>query len=444
MALENWQARLGELLREFQVPGAVVAVGHGSDRHVYAAGVSNTATGAAMAPDMLFQIGSVTKVWTATQIMLLASEGSIGLDAPIAGLLPGFRVADPLVSSTVTVRQLLTHTSGIEGDLFLDTGDDDGCVGRYVEACADLPQIFPPGAGHSYCNAGYVILGRIVERVTKERWDRSLRDLVIEPLGLTHTHAPDEDVRRVPRATGHVYGAGNRPVGPMRYMGFGRSIGPAGLISARAADLVEFGSAHLPGGRFDFPEMRVPEVTVPNPYGGGAHWGLGWALDTWSGHRVMKHLGFTIGQSALLCVVPDTGTVVCLFANRDSAHLFLDAALTEVLAEIGEIEVPPPPRPPSTPVPVEVSRLLGTYERSGLRLRVAADGRQLVIRDGDPQASSSRPKFPETRLTALDDMTFVARSPHGPGWTPYVFYTLATGVLAAHFSVRTIPRVTRT
>jgi hypothetical protein len=284
------------------------------------------------------------------------------------------------------------------------------------------------------------MLGRVVERLTKGRWDRSLRDLVIEPLGLTHTHTPDED-HRLAGAAGHVYRAGNRPVRPMPYMGFGRAIGPAELISARASDIVEFSSAHLPGGRFDFPRMRTPEVTVPNPHGGGGHWGLGWTLDTWSGHWVMKHFGFTVGQSSLLCVVPDIGAVVSVLANRDSAHLFLNAVLTEILAEISDIEVPPPTQPPSAPVGVAMSDLLGTYERFGLRLRVTADGGQLVIRDADRRAAPNRPKFPDTRLVALDDRTFAARSPHGPGWMPYVFYTLATGVLAAHFSLRTIPRV---
>ncbi len=92
----------------------------------------STATGVEVTPDSLFQIGSITKVWTATLVMQLVDEGGLDLDAPVVEALPGFRVADPDVTRTVTMRHLLTHTSGIDGDVFTDTGRGDDCVERYV------------------------------------------------------------------------------------------------------------------------------------------------------------------------------------------------------------------------------------------------------------------------------------------------------------------------
>ncbi len=75
-------------------------------------------------------------------------------------------MGDLHATAAITLRHLLTHTSGIDGDLFLDTGRGDDCLRRYVEACADLEQTFPVGDSHSYCNSGFVIAGRVVEQLT--------------------------------------------------------------------------------------------------------------------------------------------------------------------------------------------------------------------------------------------------------------------------------------
>src|SRR5213078_3078408 len=108
-----------------------------------AAGVINLDTGVEATTDTLFQIGSISKVWTTTVIMQLADEGKLDLDAPVQTYLPGFKVADPEVSAAVTLRHLLTHTSGIDGDHFEDFGRGDDCLERYVDACATLGQTHP-------------------------------------------------------------------------------------------------------------------------------------------------------------------------------------------------------------------------------------------------------------------------------------------------------------
>ena len=84
--------------------------------------------------DSVFQIGSITKVWTATVVMQLVDEGLLDLDAPVVEVLPELRLADPDVTKQVTMRHLLTHTSGIDGDVFTDTGRGDDCLEKYVDA----------------------------------------------------------------------------------------------------------------------------------------------------------------------------------------------------------------------------------------------------------------------------------------------------------------------
>ena len=90
--------------------------------------------GVAATTDSVFQIGSITKVWTATVVMQLVDEGLLDLDAPVAEVLPELRLADPDVDQEVTIRHLLTHTSGIDGDVFTDTGRGDDCLEKYVGA----------------------------------------------------------------------------------------------------------------------------------------------------------------------------------------------------------------------------------------------------------------------------------------------------------------------
>jgi len=110
-----------------------------------AAGVLSTATGVEATADSLFQIGSITKTWTATLIMQLADEGLLDIDALVRRYLPDFRVADDAASQVMTARQLLCHTAGFEGDIFTDTGTGDDCVQKYVATLATDPQLFPPG-----------------------------------------------------------------------------------------------------------------------------------------------------------------------------------------------------------------------------------------------------------------------------------------------------------
>ena len=205
-----------------------MAVLSGDEVDAAASGVLNLATDVEATVDSLFQIGSITKVWTATLVMQLVDEGQIELDAPVRRYLPGFKVADEAVSEAVTIRHLLTHTSGIDGDHFADTGRGDDYLERYVETCAELPQVHPLGGTMSYCNTGYTILGRVLEVVADTVWDELLRRRLVEPLGLTHTVTLPEDVLRFRAAIGHIQPPGQElqpapGLGTPAYGGPGRS-----------------------------------------------------------------------------------------------------------------------------------------------------------------------------------------------------------------------------
>ncbi|MFF0740272.1 serine hydrolase domain-containing protein [Streptomyces sp. NPDC004111] len=434
---EHWANRLAALAAASEVPGASLAFRSGGKLYECATGVLNTATGAAVRTDSLFQIGSITKVWTATQLMLLVEQGRVTLDTAVAEVLPGFRVGDRRATGMITLRHLLTHTSGIDGDLFVDTGRGDDCLARYVEACAGLEQTFPVGDSHSYCNAGFVIAGRVVEQLTGQVWDRALREQICAPLGLTHTWTLPEDVLRFSAAVGHGDDGSVVPA-----WGLPRSIGPAGLVCATAADVVAFGRAHLTPGALlaDPAALRVPQVDVPNPHCGGRQWGIGWSLEEWEGHEVVAHTGDTLGQHAALWVLPGLDTVVAVLVNGGRSAEFQHRIISEVLLDLHELPVPEPLGPPPEPVHVDVEAFTGTYERAGSRIRVTAQAGGLRLRT-EPTghlASLAQPRTLE--LTAVDATTFVGRADGDPVWDAVVFENRPGGTSYLHHSGRATPK----
>jgi hypothetical protein len=206
----DWTTRLNELATEANVPGAALGIWSDGQEILAAHGVLNAATQVPVTTDSVFQVGSITKVWTATMIMQLVDEGLLSLDTTVSEVLPGARLGTADVGGQVTVLHLLTHTSGIDGDIFTDTGRGDDCVERYVGLLAEVPSVFAPGATYSYCNSGYVLLGqrgrghgdavgvRRDPRVLRARFGHRT-GLAAEPLG-----SPDH---RRPRRRHH------RPVG---------------------------------------------------------------------------------------------------------------------------------------------------------------------------------------------------------------------------------------
>ena len=136
-------------------------------------------------------------------IMQLVDEGQLSLNTTVSEVLPGTRLGTADVAGQVTVRHLLTHTSGIDGDIFTDTGRGDECIERYVGLLDEAPSVFAPGAAYSYCNSGYVLLGRIIEVLDGQSWDESLRERLIGPLSATRTVTLPEEAILHRAAVGH-------------------------------------------------------------------------------------------------------------------------------------------------------------------------------------------------------------------------------------------------
>jgi len=357
------QARLPGLLRDHQVPAAAWGVLHDGQVVDGAAGLLSTTTEVEATPDSLFQIGSITKLWTSTLVLQLVDEGKVDLDVPVRTYLPELRLGDEAAAAVITTRQLLNHTAGFEGDIFTDTGYGDDCVEKFVATLHDVPQLFAPGEQFSYNNAGYCVLGRLVEVVR----------------GLPY----DEFLFRA--AVGHIEpepGAGYQPA-PV--WALARSNAPAGaMLAMRPRDLLAFARMHLEDGRAaDGTQVLAPgtaarmqqhEVGLPDIGVMGNSWGLGFErFDTPQGPLV-GHDGNTIGQAAFLRLVVEDGLAVTLLTNGGNAMALYREIFALVLAELGHIPLPELPQPPAEPERVDARRFVGTYASQVAELVLSQDG----------------------------------------------------------------------
>ncbi|MBL7252907.1 serine hydrolase [Paractinoplanes lichenicola] len=436
----HWQRRLDVLAKRHGVPGAVLGIARGDELVEAAYGVLNVETGVETTTESVFQIGSISKVWTATLVQQLVDEGKLELDAPIADVLPELTLADSGVAAKVTMRHLLTHTSGIDGDVFTDTGRGDDCLEKYVGGLKDVAQNHPLGATWSYCNSGFSLAGRVIEKLTGGTWDAAVRERISTPLGLRRTGTLPEEALLHRAATGHVPGPQVAPVWMLP-----RALGPAGLINSTAADLLAFAKMHLDSGgdvlsAAGAAAMAEEQVELPEKYTLGDSWGLGWIRFGWDGHRLIGHDGNTIGQSAFLRLLPEQNLAVTLLTNGEGARDLYQDLFAEIFAEVAGVTMPRPLTPPSPPVEVDITPHLGTYERASTRLEVL-EGPTLRMTQTGPLAELSPEPVHELPLVGVKDNLFLVRMPQSDTWFPVYFYRLPTGERYVHLGVRATPKV---
>lgn len=422
--------------RAHAVPAAAVAVVIDGEIVEHAVGVLSTVTRVEATTDSVFQIGSITKVWTATLVMQLVDEGLVDLDAPLRTYLPAFALADEQAAARITVRQLLSHRSGFEGDIFTDTGRGDDAVEKYVALLADAGQIFDPGAFFSYSNAGYVLLGRMIEVLRDTTWEQVLRERIAEPLGLRSVSPSPYEAILHRAAVGHLDAPDGGEPQPAPFWAMARSNEPAGsMLAMSAGDLARFASAHLHaaagtpvGDGVASPlvstdaahEMRTAAVRLPRLAGMGAAWGLGWEIDRDDAIPLFGHDGNTVGQSAFLRIAPEQGVAVVLLTNGgDGAGLFRDIAgpLLQELTGAGLPDAPVPPQATgqasdrAAAGAADVSGMLGVYANSTVELEVSQDDAGLLWFEQRPtpelRALGAQPSIDE--VVRFDDTSLIMR-----------------------------------
>ncbi|HZS01391.1 MAG TPA: serine hydrolase [Chloroflexota bacterium] len=436
--------RLDEMIREalgrYAVPGLAVGVLHDGREYTNGYGVTNRNAPLPVDAQTLMQAGSITKTYTATLIMRLVEMGQVDLDAPVRRYLPDLQLADEAVAQQVTVRQLLNHTAGWFGDYYGPPPSDleptvwpwrgDDAVARYVANMRYLPQLAPLGAMFGYNNAAVVLAGHVAEAVTGMTYEAALTELLLRPLGMESTYLFPEEAITYPVAAGHEVGAdGIAQVSPI--WALPRCVHATGGVILPITDQLTYARFHLGDGRAaDGTRLLAPSLmtemrTARGPgmagaitanaeiYGGG----VGWALERIDGVQIVTHNGGTVGQAAVLAMVPERQFAIAVLTNArpDGERLHYEIS-TWALAELAGLRQSLPPT-----YDLPAARLAEYTGRYGVNvdvpggggetqvIEVAADGGGLRVTvfgtdetDAAPTAELT-PRGPVSRLAFFRD-----------------------------------------
>lgn len=302
-----------------RAPGFAYAVVH-RDRVVAQATWGLDGNGEPVTGATPFVLGSVAKSFTALAVMQLVEAGQVELDAPAEAYLPWFRLADPAASARITVRHLLTHTSGIPDVAARGLTDRyDNSPDGLARSVRDLAAVEPagePGESHRYSDANYMIAGALVAAVSGRSFGAYLRTEVLDPLGMrgATTDAEADALGGLP--AGHRYWFGR----PWPFdTPFDTSGVPYGFLAASLEDMTRYTAAHLGHGEEPvlsakgFAELHTGQATM-GPRGA---YGLGWRDSVLSGAdtRIVWHAGGTPDSFSHLLLIPGEELAVVVLAN---------------------------------------------------------------------------------------------------------------------------------
>jgi CubicO group peptidase (beta-lactamase class C family) len=437
---ENWEL-LSEVvttvMQTKDVPGVAVGILHQGKIASSGFGVTHVEHSLPVTDETLFQVGSITKTFTATALMQLVEAGKLELDATAQSYLPAFRVVDEEASTGATLRHLLTHTGGWVGDFFRSTGMGADALSKYVAEMAGLEQLAPVGTIWSYCNSGFSVAGRILEVVTEKPYEAALQELLLEPIGLSNTYFDPGDVIPHRFAVGHDV----TPNGPQVALPWPlpRFAYPAGGIVTHVRDLLRYAQFCLDDGRTEdgtrllAPETMAQMQAAHTIVWGKETWGLGWSVDKTYGTPLISHGGGTRGQVSLLLLAPEHDFAIAILTNADRGGVVTREVSRWALQHYLSLEVTDPE--PIETSPEELAQYVGRYARPFAEMELGILGGRLIAqmtyKQGFPDEGAPPPPPPPPmtlapcapdRLIVLDgalkdNRVEVVRNPDGSiGW----------------------------
>jgi len=367
-------SEIARLMALYDVPGVGLAVVEG-DKVVYSKGygVRSTISKIPVTDKTAFGLGSVTKSLTALGVQLLVNEGKLDLDKPVITYIPDLKLSDADAQKTLTLRQLMSHTSGLSPN---DTGSQvlvSSAVSRaqFIESLAKIPLIARPGQTFSYANQNFVLAGLAIEKVTGQTWEDFVTQRIYKPLGMTNASFDEAGLKASTDAAEPHDLDVLRGMIPVPYTQNLSAIGPAGSANASALDWANFLLLQLNGksGNLSLPMKLVDEMHTPIIRIGGAatsetapqsqatlqataqataqptaavtaiatpsaeppivtdtSYALGWITQTYRGLKIIQHNGNVAGYSSVQTIIPEKKLGYVLLVNANYANLFLDVA----------------------------------------------------------------------------------------------------------------------
>lgn len=349
---DDTTARIDAVFAKYRdTPGCAVGVARaGAPNLTRAYGLANLDYDIPLAPDSIFEAGSVSKQFTAAAVALLALDGKLSLDDPVRNYLPEL----PAAASDVTIREMLNHTSGFRdwGTVASLSGWPRGKRAHTMPVILDIMSRqqslnFPAGTQWSYSNSNYNLAAIIVERVSGKSFPLFTRERIFEPLGMTHSSWRDDYSRVVKRrATGYD---ANRD-GTFSISMHSENIYGNCCLMTTVSDLLlwneNFRSGRV-GGRALADLMQTPGVLAT---GDKIDYALGLFVGTYRGKREVSHSGATAGFRAFLTRLPDDDLSIAVLCNRSDANassfahrvadVFLGPAAETKTASIADPDLP--------------------------------------------------------------------------------------------------------
>lgn len=352
-------------MKELEVPGVAVGLRIEGENHTFGYGQTNIEHGRPVDGETLFQIGSTSKTFAATAAMQLVEEGKLSLDDKVVDHLPRFKVPDAETASGVTIRHLVTHTSGWMGDWpgTKPTGRGDDALRKRVANMSRVPHLAPLGSVWSYNNLGFTLLGHVIEQITKKTFEQVVTDKIMKPLGMENSFYFPEEVMVRKFALGHV----KTPEGwkIVRPWAQSRATGPSGGVVSTAEDQMTYAQFHLgehPEGKKVLTKKTIRQMQKPLVAAAslGSHVGVSWLLDEIQGARTVAHGGTMVGQTSAFMMVPAREFAITVLTNAGAEGSQLHRRVVkESLSRFLGLERPA--HQPAEIAPETLAEIAGSY-----------------------------------------------------------------------------------
>lgn len=363
------RAALAEL-RSTHVPGA--AIGIVRDGHlIYAKGfgTSNLETGAPVTPEILFRLGSTTKMMTSAAVVSLAVEGKLDLEAPVGQYIQGL---DPAIGK-LTANQLLSHTSGLKDEAVMNGPHGDDALGAGIRAWKADWLFTEPGRIYSYANPGFWLAGYLAEVVDGKPYADVMEARVFRRLGMERTTLRPTMAMTWQLSQGHDLVKGELAV--LRPAPDNAANWPAGSVFSSVDDLARLTSAIMDGrlGERVIALMTTPHASIP---GSKAKYGYGLTLDEIGGLKVWEHGGSRAGYGSQITMLPSRQEAVIVLCNRTGANL--PNTRKTILECLGVHQASEPKHAATAVSDEEASEFTGSFRNGASEIKLAIEGHKSV------------------------------------------------------------------
>jgi CubicO group peptidase (beta-lactamase class C family) len=335
-------------MKAWQIPGMAVAIVK-NDRVAYVAGygVKDLASNAPVTVDTMFQLASTSKAFTSTAVAMLADDGKLSFDDPVRQHLPYFRLADACADSQVTLRDIMSHRTGLSRH---DELWDNTPLTReqVIRAMGDVELTKPFRTTYQYQNIMFITAGEVVAQESGMSWDDFVRTRIFKPLAMTHTATSDADWNANDHATGYQYDWKTDRVTPQR-PGDTTTIGAGGAIKSTARDMANWLRFQLGDGMFAgkqivsaemLSETKAPHTVIrlekttrdAHPESNVLSYALGWNVQDYRGELLVSHSGALNGFRAHVDLLPRRNAGFVLLSNLGRGYALI--ALRNTLADM--------------------------------------------------------------------------------------------------------------